>query len=122
MDIDKHLRSFLRGRDPALGADPDLREASFDYCYNYFQSFREQGCTHLLASQDNLYQSCLTIGFFLASWDMLSRAPLADKSLKLYVPLVQYIASMEPQMWNIDVPNYTQPNILRVLKCENLIV
>ncbi len=37
MDIEANLAAFTRN----LG--PDARYASFDYCFNYFQSFSEQG-------------------------------------------------------------------------------
>ena len=38
MNLDgANLRRYLEGRNP------NERYASFDYCFNYFQSFRESG-------------------------------------------------------------------------------
>ena len=56
MDIEGNLAAFSRDRRP------DARYASFDYCYNYFQAFREQGRVADLAAPENMQVSCLSAG------------------------------------------------------------
>jgi hypothetical protein len=65
VDIEANLAAFTGD----LG--PDARYASFDYCFNYFRSFREQDRTADIAAPQNLQMSCLQLGFYLASWGML---------------------------------------------------
>lgn len=55
---------------------PELRYASYDYCFNYFQSFYNNGTVVELASEANLQMSCLQLGFYLASWGMLRGSSL----------------------------------------------
>ena len=43
---------------------PENRYASFDYCYRYFRCSTSD---QLLADME---KSCLTVGFYLASWGM----------------------------------------------------
>jgi hypothetical protein len=89
---------------------PTDRYASFDYCYHYFRK----------SSSDivnNIEMSCLTIGFYLASWGMLRGSSfLLNKSAKYYEPLVGYIAGLDKEIWNIDVDSYSNENI--ELICE----
>jgi hypothetical protein len=85
--------------------NPKDRYASFDYCYRYF----------LTSSSDKLMadveRSCLAIGFYLASWGMLRGSSfLLNKSIKYYEPLVQYIATLDKKVWEIDVDNYNKEN------------
>lgn len=53
MDIDGNIERYLRD------LQPESRYASFDYCYNYFQCFRENGCLPTIADEMHLQQSCL---------------------------------------------------------------
>ena len=103
LNIDENVRLYLEGNDtlPCRGADE--RYASFDYCYNYFQSFREQGCIDRLASHEHLQQSCLQVGFYLASWGMFRGSTfLLQKSQRFLVPLVRCIAATPPSLWSVD--------------------
>jgi hypothetical protein len=61
MDIDANIKDFRGDRLP------DQRPASFEYCFNYFQSARESGSTTSLAAEPNMPLSCLHLGFYLAS-------------------------------------------------------
>jgi hypothetical protein len=116
MDIDKNVRGFRHG------FGPKARDASFDYCYNYFQSFYESGNVQDLSIPINMQQSCLQIGFYLASWGMLrGSALLSRKSIKFYEPLIQCIATSDPCLWQIDVDNYTQENIDLLMDCDGKI-
>lgn len=65
-EMEANLRKFLEGEGKNRGLLADARYASFDYCFNYFQSFR--GRASELISEENLEHSCLQLGFYLASW------------------------------------------------------
>ena len=53
------VRDFVDGTTDSNGRQPNERYASFDYCFNYFQSFREGGETPSLASSANIQTSWL---------------------------------------------------------------
>ena len=96
---------------------PTSRPASFDYCYNYFQDFRERGDTVALADDDHLHESCLQLGFYLASWGMLrGSSELLRRSLKYYVPVVETLAEMPQEVWTLDVPGYDEDSLLLLLE------
>ena len=42
MDVHANQKRYMDGGGKDMGRHPDGRYASFDYCFNYFQSFREQ--------------------------------------------------------------------------------
>jgi hypothetical protein len=82
----------------AGGIDPDGREASFDYCFNYFQTFLDSGNISELATRANLQISCLQLGFFLASWGMYrGSTDVFQKSVRYLAPVVRVIAACAPQ-------------------------
>jgi hypothetical protein len=54
MKIEKNIDLFIRGKGKNKGKDYRERYASFDYCYNYFQSFRERGCINEIANKENI--------------------------------------------------------------------
>lgn len=102
MDIEGNLAAFTRDRRP------DARYASFDYCYNYFQSFREQGRAADLAALENMQVSCLQLGFYLASWGMFrGSSTLLRKSARHYEPLIEVIAAAPAEAWDVDADSYT---------------
>ena len=82
------------------------RYASFDYCYHYF---------HPTTANDllgEIEKSCLSLGFYLASWGMLRGSSfLLSKSVKYYEPLIKFIAGLDHSVWNIDVDKYSDENI-----------
>lgn len=117
MDIAANLQSYLNG-----GIQPDERYASFDYCFNYFQSFREAGKISELASPDFLHLSCLQLGFYLASWGMLrASSTLLQKSARYLAPTIKVIAQTEAPAWEIDVHFYTEANIQLLIKLADAI-
>jgi len=59
--IDANLRKYLGQRQPST------RSSSFDYCFNYFQSYREAGDISGMFRRENMDLSCLHLGFYLAS-------------------------------------------------------
>lgn len=123
MDIEANLREYLYGIGRTQGVMPTERYASFDYCFNYFQSFREQGRLEALANVEHLQTSCLQLGFYLASWGMLrGSAFLLGKSVKFYERLVVTIVGTAPDLWAIDVDTYTPNNIKLILECKRQFV
>ena len=123
MDIEANIRSYLDGNSTSLGRMADERYASFDYCFNYFQSFRDAENIPLLASADNMQISCLQLGFYLASWGMYrGSADLLQKSARALLPVIEFIAHSEALRvedgktpWNVDLHCYTKANILLLL-------
>lgn len=107
MNISDNIEIFLKDRSP------DERYSSFDYCYNYFHEFYEQGNIEAIASSTNVQLSCLQIGFFLASWGMLrGKAFLLQKSVKHYEKLISVMSKMPKSYWEIDADNYSEERIL----------
>lgn len=87
---------------------PDDRYTSFDYCYNYFLSTKD--------FKNDIEKSCLTLGFYLASWGMLRGSSfLLQKSVKHFQPTIEYIATLDKSVWKIDVDSYNEENINRIL-------
>ena len=92
-----------------LGAgqrQPTGREASFDFCFNYFQSFRTKNNIEAIAATENIQLSCLHLGFYLASWGMLRNSPLQQKSSKHYQQLIENLVQFDRTIWDIDIPDY----------------
>lgn len=116
MDLDTNLQRYLGGRKP------NERYASFDYCFNYFQSFREAGDISALASPANIQVSCLQLGFYLASWGMLrGSAELLQKSARSLIPVIKVVAQIETSLWELDVECYTESNIQRLLELASTV-
>jgi hypothetical protein len=110
LNLEGNLRRFLDGRKP------NTRYTSFDYCFNYFQSFRDSGNCAAIASAENMEISCLQLGFYLASWGMLrGSAYLLQRSVRHFVSVVEAIAGMESDIWQIDADEYAESNIHRLL-------
>lgn len=94
----------------------DERYTSFDYCFNYFQSFREAQNTAALASHEHLTSSCMYLGFYLASWGMYrGSADLLQKSARQLAPFIRLIANADAIQWEIDAHCYTEENIQQLL-------
>lgn len=118
--IKENLKSFEDGSvyQKDGGRHPLARYASFDYCFNYFQRLKNK---KEIASKNNIQNSCLQLGFYLASWGMYrGSAGLTQKSVKIFEPIIKYIASQE-DIWRIDADNYTESNKSRLIECKNTI-
>jgi hypothetical protein len=101
MDIESNLRSYLDKRQP------HARYTSFDYCFNYFQAHRERRTLPELVSGEALQLSCLHIGFYLASWGMFrGSAELLQRSVRVFIPVVEVIAESAPEIWEMDAHLY----------------
>ena len=124
VDLERNILEFLHGDEDgkAQGRGPRDRYASFDYCFNYFQSFREADATETLATPEHVQTSCLQLGFYLASWGMLRGSTfLLKHSLAVYEPVVRAVARMDPAVWGIDAHCYTEENLAKLLKCRKTI-
>src|SRR4030042_1465332 len=109
MNQETNLRRYLDGRKP------DARYTSFDYCFNYFQSFRDLGKVAAIAYTENLQLSCLQLGFYLASWGMYrGSSNLLQKSVLHLVPVVETIADTDPSFWEIDADTDTESTLARL--------
>ncbi len=123
MNIKKTLNQFLKGNGKNKGKKPNERYASFDYCYNYFYSFYKGNNLSDLANKQNLQMSCLHIGFYLASWGMRRGSSfLLEKSVRNYRDLIISISKMNPKLWEIDVEDYDEENIVLLLDCKKEII
>lgn len=119
MDIEFNINKYIYGDGKSKGINPYERYASFDYCFNYFQVFRDSKYISEIASKKYIQQSCLQLGFYLASWGMLrGSAALLTKSMKIYEPIMDFIAQSDITLWEIDAGSYTNENIEILLKYE----
>lgn len=102
MDIEANLKAYIGDRTP------DARYTSFDYCFNYFRSFREQKRTASIAAPESMQISCLQLGFYLASWGMFrGSSTLLLKSARHYEPVIEVIAAAPAEAWDLDAHCYT---------------
>jgi hypothetical protein len=102
LDIEANLAKYVGN----LRAD--ARYASFDYCFNYFQTHRESGTVAALAEGANMEVSCLQLGFYLASWGMLrGSSVLLQRSVRHFRGVVSSIASLPAEAWQIDANDYS---------------
>lgn len=114
VDIEANLTRFLGTREPTL------RYASFDYCFNYFQSHRQDPAA--LVSPGGLETSCLQLGFYLASWGMLrGSSAMLWRSSKHLAPLVDVIADDLDYLWDLDVDGYNAETIPKLREAERAV-
>lgn len=112
INVRENVQRYLCGGGKDMGLHPDGRYASFDYCFNYFQVFREQGRIADICSPQNIQQSCLQLGFYLASWGMLRGSSfLLSKSVRFYKRVLDVIVTGPQSLWSIDVDAYSSENI-----------
>lgn len=110
--IRSNIYQFMKGMGKNRGRNPNERYASFDYCYNYFQGFRETCNLSELGNTKNIQFSCLQLAFYLASWGMLRESSfLLEKSVKYFEPTIDLIANYDKKIWAIDLDNYNDENI-----------
>ncbi len=123
MNIKQSLKLFAEGLGKNKGRQAGERYASFDYCFNYFQSCREENRIEKLADPSHIQLSCLQLGFYLASWGMLRGSSfLLEKSVRFYQPLIHGIANFDKRIWTIDADSYDDENIAVLLDCRDMIV
>ena len=99
-DITQIVRSFEDKHEPYA------RYASFDYCYNYFHPKNNIDITF------DMEKSCLSLGFYLASWGMYRGSSfILNKSLKNYESVIEYISELPTTVWDIDAGSFDDENI-----------
>lgn len=115
VDADANLRTYLADR---RSTD---RYASFDYCYNYFQSRRDERRYAELLRGPELELACLQLGFYLASWGMYRGSTvLLRRSVAYLAPVIDVIAEAPPEAWAIDVDGYTSDSCGLLLDTSTL--
>lgn len=111
------IEKFLSSRNK------NERYASFDYCYNYFHNFYKNDKIYEISNTDNLENSCLHLWFYLASWWMMRWSSfLLWKSLKHFVPLIIEISKLDKSYFDIDIDNYNDINIEKLLDLKKIII
>jgi len=104
VDITIHASRYLQGRRDTA------RYASFDYCFNYFQSFHDDDRIPALTEAGQLETACLQLGFYLASWGMFrGKAALLQHSAKSLGPAVRVLAAAPEAVWRADADDYGPP-------------
>jgi hypothetical protein len=93
--------------------DPFDRYASYDYCFNHFHPTNKNCIT------DDMEKSCLSLGFYLASWGMFRGSSfLLNKSAQAFVPLIEYISELDSNAWEIDANNLND-NVEQTIEIYN---
>jgi hypothetical protein len=114
IDIAANVAQYLGDRSPVE------RASSFDYCFNYFQRFRDCSATGTLADPEHREASCLHLGYYLASWGMLrGSTALHTKSYRFFEPVIEAIAEEPPSLWSIDADAYTEENISALIELRD---
>ncbi|RJP85403.1 MAG: hypothetical protein C4518_16135 [Desulfobacteraceae bacterium] len=120
--MNDYVSQFINGNGKNRGRKPTERYASFDYCFNYFQQFRDAKTFGKMADDEHMEMSCLHLAFYLASWGMFRGSSfLLERSAKFFEPLITAISSMDENIWNVDADNYTDENIDLLIKCAGII-
>jgi len=100
MEIIKELKSKSQPKD---------RCTSFDHCYNYFLTIED--------TTKDIEKSCLVLEFYLASWGMLRDSSfLLQKNAKHFQPTIEYIATLNRDIWKIDVDKYNEQTIEKIIE------
>jgi hypothetical protein len=122
MNLEQNIAKYLDGAAGSDGRKPDARYASFDYCFNYFQAFREAQNFEAIGRPENIQLSCLHLGFYLASWGMLrGSAELLQKSARFLIPAINKIANNDITLWEIDAHCYTENNIRQLIDTRKVL-
>lgn len=116
-NIKNQVNNFLESRDK------NHRYSSFDYCYNYFYNFYKNDKINEIWNDNNIEKSCLHLWFYLASWWMMRGSSfLLQKNLSIFKNLIQEISRKDSKIyWDIDIDNYNDENIERLLELKNII-
>jgi len=115
-NIKYQIDNFLKDRNE------NDRYSSFDYCYNYFYKFYKNNEIHKIWNDKNLEKSCLQLWFYLSSWWMLRGSSfLLQKSVKNFKVLILEISKLDKNYWEIDIDNYDEENIDKLLKLKQII-
>lgn len=118
-DLIKSLNKFKKASGKNGGMQPKERYSSFDYCFNYFKSFKNK---REIANAKNLEISSLHLGFYLASWGMLRGSSfLLEKSIAYLKDIIKFISSFDKKIWNIDL-EYSEEDMEVLLKFKKELI
>jgi len=96
-------------------ANKNHRYRSYDYCFNYFKNTQDL--------TKDIEKSCLTLGFYLASWGMYRGSSfILQKSLYHYKETIIYLNELkksDPKVWEIDIDKYDDKNIEKLVDIYN---
>lgn len=107
-----NAKRYLTGRTDQLD-----RYASWDHCFNYFRKAYDEQRLMSVTSEKELQNSCLQLGFYLASWGMYrGKAPLLRRSASALAPLISEIASAPSDLWECDIEHYNNDSIKLLLE------
>ncbi|MBE2256919.1 MAG: DUF2442 domain-containing protein [Ignavibacteria bacterium] len=111
--ITENINLYLNGYSDFNGRTEFDRLTSFDYCYNYFNSFKNK---LEIIDEENIEKSSLQLGFYLASWGMFrSSGKLITKSSKYYQNILKFIVESGNDLWEIDVDKYSLENKNKII-------
>lgn len=115
VDINANVKKYLYRR-----GDASARYASFDHCFNFFRAAWDSGSPMQLTDDETLQQSCLHLGFYLASWGMYRGSGyLWRHSSKALEPAVTLITGAPSTIWNADVDQYSESLVAELLDFGN---
>jgi hypothetical protein len=118
-DLEEYLNIFKNSNGKNGGMQPKERYSSFDYCFNYFQSFKDK---KEIASGKNIEKSSLHLGFYLASWGMLRGSSfLLEKSIAYLKNIIIFISNFDKKIWDIDL-EYKEGDIDILLKFKKELI
>ncbi len=93
-------------------SSPFDRYSSFDYCYNYFRQTQDFNA--------DIEKSCLSLGFYLASWGMLRASSfLFQHSVRQFYDTIVYIDTLPKSIWLLDVDKYSDENLDTLINIYN---
>lgn len=109
--VERLLNKFFEEGRENYAARAISRESSFDYCFNYFRTFHEQGNLPALLTPAHKQEACLHLAAYLASWGMYrGKSMLLQRSARQYEPLLKVIVNADSRVWTLDMNNYTGEN------------
>ena len=93
-EVENNLRQLIESSREKTFVEQ--RDASFDFCFLYFQTHR-----HLI--KQNMELSCLHLWSYLASWGMLRNSKLLQCSMKSLSGVIEYLAKLDNTDWELDL-------------------
>lgn len=114
--VENLLSSYLGSSAAGGRFDATDRYASFDFCYSYFRQFTGESTRGKFLESENIETTCLQLGFYLASWGMYrGSTDLLQKSGRALIPVLEYLATADLELWTLDVPKYDPESIEKLM-------
>ena len=113
IDVVKTLDGYLKDRAP------QKRDASWGFCFNFFQERREQGALDdLLPSRPDHEFGGLQLASYLAGWGMYRKRATPATSAVQYGPVLVAIVAAEDDIWDLDAGQVFDKTSWKVLESE----